>query len=88
MVNVMMFSHRLMYNNPLIPDYVKPKSRGLATAYINISSSLGSFISVVVLFGEMKNVSFKVSSFVVGFVVIVIGFVLLYAIRDRQANLD
>ena len=88
MVNLMMFSHRLIYNNPLIPDYIKPKSRGLATAFVNVSSSVGSFISVMFLFGEMKNVSFQISSLVVGLIVIFIALVLLFAIRDRVRPID
>ena len=79
----MMFAHRLVYNNPLIPDYVKLQSRGLATSFVNVSSSVGSLIAVKFLFGEMRNVDFKISSFVVGSITFVIGIFLVFAIRDR-----
>jgi sugar phosphate permease len=32
--------------NPLIGDYIKRESRGLAVSYINVSMQLGSFIAV------------------------------------------
>lgn len=46
--------------NPLVPDYIKTQSRGIATALVGVSSSLGALFSIRFLFGGLKELDYKV----------------------------
>ena len=63
---VLSAAHSVSTSNPLVPDYIKTSSRGTATAYVGVSSSLGVFISIKFLFGGLSDVDFKISTKVVG----------------------
>lgn len=49
----------------MVPDYIKSESRGIATAFVGVSSSLGTFISIKFLFGELKDLDYRISSKIV-----------------------
>jgi len=45
--------------NPLVADYVKNKSRGLASAYIGLMAGIGVIFGLFVLLGMTKELSYK-----------------------------
>ena len=75
-------SQSLASCNPLVPDYIKSESRGIATAFVSVSSSLGAIISIKYLFGELKTLDYKHSAQIVATIQFLITLFLLYGVKD------
>lgn len=79
---VINFANALTNNNPLVPDYIRHESRGIATALASLSGSLGALISVKFLFGELKEWDYAWSSCTVGSINLVVALFMLYGVKD------
>ena len=67
---------------PLVADYVKNKSRGLATAYIGLMAGIGVIFGVFVLFGMTKELPYKQSYVIVALYTMSIALFLLFGVKD------
>jgi VIT1/CCC1 family predicted Fe2+/Mn2+ transporter len=75
-------AHALASSNPLIADYIKHDSRGMATALVGVSSSLGALIGIKFIFGELKELDYSQSTKIVSLINFIVALFLLIGIKD------
>jgi MFS family permease len=71
-------------STPLVADYVKNRSRGMASAYIGLFAGIGVICGMFVLFGLTNDMSYRKSYGIAAGLTIAIAFFLLYAIKDVE----
>lgn len=69
---------------PLVADYVKNRSRGLASAYKGLSAGIGVIFGMFVLFSLTNEMSYKESYAIAAGVTILLAFFLLFGVKNTK----
>ena len=67
---------------PLLPDYIYPKSLGIANAYQSVISGLSSIVATPVIFAISKQVSLYWIFTGMGTFCILVGILMIFGVRD------
>ena len=75
-------------NPPLIADYVRPKSIGLAYAFQAMLTFLATIFAVSVLFGLTKDMDFDYAILTVCPILYLMSFISVCGLKEVKSNLD
>jgi MFS family permease len=73
--------------HPLIPDYVKAKSRGKAVALAGVGIVIGEILGLGVIFNLIKDLEYSVAFGIVAFLVVLFGVFFWVATKDPDIDL-
>lgn len=71
-------------NHPLIADYVKNRSRGLASAQTGLMAGMGVVSGMFLIFGSTQSLDYRESFGISGAICFTIAIALFFCIDDKQ----